>query len=404
MPVYKYVGRDVFNRLRRGRVEADNPEVAKNLILARGVVAIEKLKEDKGFLSKEISLSLLDRVSLKDIVLFTRQLYAMVHAGIPIVNALKILKEQIPNRRLKAISEDMATFIEEGGRFSTALSKYRNIFGDLYISMVRAAEEAGTLEETLKRLAEHLEKIEKLRGKVKSAMFYPVFVTIVATVIIVGILVFVIPTFQKLYESLGGKLPALTQFVINLSNWLRDYIGWFVFGLVILVVLLIQLRKIRKVRYVMDAFLLKLPIFGELVLKSSIANFSRTLASMLASGLNVLDALDIAGDTSNNEVIKKAILGVREQVERGVSIGTALARYRVFPPMLVNMVSIGEEAGTVDQMLEKVAEFYEEEVDRTVDALTSLIEPLMIVFIGGAIGFIIVAMYLPIFKIGELIK
>ena len=404
MPVYKYVGRDVFNRLRKGSVEADNPELAKNLILARGIVAIEKLKEDTGFLKKELSFSFLDRVSLKDVALFTRQLYAMVHAGIPIVNALKILKEQVPNKRLKAIAEDMATFIEEGGRFSTALAKYRNVFGDLYISMIRAAEEAGTLEETLKRLAEHLEKIEKLRGKVKSAMFYPVFVTIVATVIIVGILVFVIPTFQKLYESLGGKLPALTQLVINISNWLRDYIGWFVLGLVVLAVVLVQLRKIRKARYVMDAILLKTPVFGDLILKSSIANFSRTLASMLASGLNVLDALEIAGDTANNEVIKEAILEVRKQVERGVSIGTALARYRIFPPMLVNMVSIGEEAGTVDHMLEKVAEFYEEEVDRTVDALTSLIEPLMIVFIGGAIGFIIVAMYLPIFKIGELIK
>ncbi len=404
MPVYKYVGRDVFNRIRKGRVEADSIEVAKNLLLSRGVIAIEKLKEDTGFFNKNLDISFLSRVSLKDIVLFTRQLYAMVHAGIPIVNALRILKEQIPNRRLKAIAEDMATFIEEGGRFSTALSQHRDVFGDLYISMVRAAEEAGTLEETLKRLAEHLEKIEKLRGKVKSAMFYPVFVTIVAVVIIVGILVFVIPTFQKLYESLGGNLPALTQFVINMSNWLRDYIGWFVFALVILIVLLLQLRRIKKVKYVMDAFLLKLPVFGDLILKSSIANFSRTLASMLASGLNVLDALEIAGDTSNNEVIKKAVLDVRKQVERGVSMGTAMSRYRIFPPMLINMVSIGEEAGTVDQMLEKVAEFYEEEVDRAVDALTSLIEPVMIVVIGGAIGFIIVAMYLPIFKIGELIR
>lgn len=404
MPVYKYVGRDVFNRLRKGRIEADNIDIAKNLLLGRGVIAIEKLKEDKSFLSKELSFSFLERVSLKDVVLFTRQLYAMVHAGIPIVNALKILKEQIPNRKLKAVAEDMAVFIEEGGRFSTALSKYRDIFGDLYISMIRAAEEAGTLEETLKRLAEHLEKIEKLRGKVKSAMFYPVFVSIVATVIIVGILVFVIPTFEKLYESLGGQLPALTRFVINLSNWLRDYIGWFVLALVVLIVLLIQLKKFRKVKYLMDSFLLRLPIFGNLILKSSVANFSRTLSSMLSSGLNVLDALDIAGETSNNEVIKRAISGVRSQVEKGVSIGTALSRYSVFPPMLINMVSIGEEAGNVDHMLEKVAEFYEEEVDRTVDALTSLIEPMMIVFIGSAIGFIIVAMYLPIFKIGELIK
>ena len=404
MAIYTYVGRDVLDRRRKGKIEADNEELARELLFSRGIVRIEKLKEDKPFFKTELDFSFLNRVTLKDILVFTRQLYAMVHAGIPIVTALKVIKDQITNKRFKQITEDLASHIEEGGRFSTALSKYRNTFGNFYISMIKAAEESGTLEETLKRLSDYLEKIEKLRGKIKSALFYPVFVLVITTIIIGGILVFVVPTFKTLYEDLGGELPALTQSIINTSNFLRNYIDWIVLGFVVTVVMLVQLRKIKQVRYVMDSFLLHLPIFGELILKSNIASFSRTLSSTITSGLNILDALSIAGETANNEVLRKAIDGVREQVEKGISISVALSRYKVFPPMLINMVAIGEEAGTLDEMLTKVADFYEEEVDRTVDALTSLIEPMMMVFIGGIIGFIIIAMYLPIFKMGELLK
>ncbi len=404
MAIYTYVGRDVLDRRRKGKIEADNEELARELLFSRGIVRIEKLKEDKSFFKTELDFSFLNRVTLKDILVFTRQLHAMVHAGIPIVAALKVMKEQISNKRLKQITEDLASHIEEGGRFSTALSKYKNVFGDLYISMIKAAEETGTLEETLRRLSDYLEKIEKLRGKIKSALFYPVFVLVITTIIVGGILVFVVPTFKSLYEDLGGELPALTQLVIETSNFLRDSIGWIVLGFVVTIALLAQLRKIKKVRYVTDSFLLRLPIFGELILKSNIASFSRTLSSMIASGINILDALSIAGETANNEVLRKAIDRVREQVEKGVSISVALSRYKVFPPMLINMVAIGEEAGTLDEMLTKVADFYEEEVDRTVDALTSLIEPMMMVIIGGIIGFIIIAMYLPIFKMGELLK
>jgi len=404
MPVYKYVGRDVLDRRRSGVIEADNLELAKELLLNRGIVVLEKITEDKSIFQKELELPFLNRVPLKEILVFTRQLYAMVHAGIPLVQALRIIKDQITNRTLKKAIEDMAAFIEEGGRFSTALARHKEIFGELYISMIRAAEEAGTLEETLKRLAEYLEKVEKLRGKVKSALFYPIFVLIIATIIVTGILIFVIPTFQKLYEDLGGELPQLTQMVINASHWLRDYIGWLVLFLVVFAIVLIQARKIKKIKYFLDYALLKMPIFGELILKSSIANFSRTLASMISSGINILDALQISAETSNNEVIRRAILDVKSQVEKGISLSQALAKHKIFPPMLINMVAIGEQAGNLDEMLMKVADFYEEEVDRMVDGLTSLIEPLMIVFIGGVIGLIIIAMYLPIFKIGELIK
>ncbi len=404
MAIYKYVGRDVLNRRRHGVVEAESLELAREILFNKGIVSVEKLKEHKPFFSKEISFSFLSRVSLKDVAIFTRQLYAMIHAGIPLVQALRIIKEQVKNKTLKQIVEDMAAFIEGGGKFSTALSKYKDIFGELYISMIRAAEEAGTLEETLKRLADYLEKIEKLRGKVKSAMFYPVFVLIIATLIVAGILIFVIPTFQKLYQSLGGQLPFLTELIIKASQILRDYVGWVFLFLVLLIVGFIQGRRFKKFKYITDYLLLKFPIFGELILKSSMANFTRTLSSMVSSGINILTALQISAETANNEVIKEAILKVKSDVEKGISLSTAMVKQKIFPPMVVNMAAIGEETGNLDEMLGKVADFYEEEVDRTVEGLTSLIEPLMIVFIGGIIGFIIVALYLPIFKIGELIK
>ncbi len=405
MAVYRFVGRDVLNRRKRGLVEADSVDAAKEALLSRGIVVIEKISEDKSIFQTTIDFSFLNRVSLKDLLVFTRQLYAMVHAGIPLVQSLRIIKDQVPNKRLRQIIEDIATYIEEGGKFSTALSRYRDVFGDLYISMIRAAEEAGTLEETLKRLAEYLEKIEKLRGKIKSALFYPIFVLIIATVIVAGILIFVIPTFKQLYADLGGTLPFLTQIVIDASNWLRDYIGWFVLAIVTVIVLFFQLRRFsRRFKFITDLAFLKLPVFGELLLKSSIAGFARTFSSMLSSGINILEALRISAETSNNEVIKEAILKVRDQIEKGVSLSLAMSRISIFPPMVVNMAAIGEQTGNLDEMMTKVADFYEEEVDRAVDGLTSLIEPLMIVFIGSIIGFIIVAMYLPIFKIGELIK
>ncbi|WP_022846897.1 MULTISPECIES: type II secretion system F family protein [unclassified Desulfurobacterium] len=405
MPVYSYKGKTIFGKVKRGKVTADNIDMAKNLIRNKGIVYIESVKEEKSSgLNMEINLSFMDRVKLKDIVLFTRQLYSMINAGIPLVSALRALEQQVSNRRLREIIKDVAKQVEEGGRFSAALAKHKDVFGDLYISMIKAAEEAGTLDTTLKRLAEYLEKIEHLRSKVKSAMFYPTFVLIIATIIVSGILIFVIPTFANIYKDLGGQLPTLTQIVINISNFLRDYIGWMIGLLVIFIIAFKQLLKIDKVRYYFDMFMLKIPIFGKLILKSSIANFARTLSSMVSSGINILKALDIAAETSNNKIIQEEIKKVKDQVERGISLAVALSRSKIFPPMLINMVAIGEDAGNLDEMLGKVADFYEEEVDTMVDGLTSLIEPLMMVFIGGVIGFIIIAMYLPIFNIGNLIK
>jgi type IV pilus assembly protein PilC len=406
MPVYSYVGRDVLGRKRKGKVEADDLQLAENIVRSKGIVYIESLKEDKPFLSTEIKLPSFGRkkISGQDILIFTRQLYAMIQAGISIVSALKVIKEQMTNSDLRSIVDEVTSYIEEGGRFSTALAKHKDVFGDLYISMIRAAEESGTLDKTLGRIADYIEKIERLKGKIKSAMFYPVFTLIIAVVIVVGILVFVIPTFKNLYASLGGQLPVLTQMIIKASDFLRNYVGWGVVGVVALIFIFKRLKKIPRVKFLLDHLVLKLPLFGNLVLKSSVANFSTTLSSMIASGINILDALEIAMDTSTNEVVRKAIKRVKDQVERGISLSIALARSNIFPPMLVNMVAIGEEAGTLDEMLAKVAEFYEEEVDRTVDGLTSLIEPMMMLFIGGLIGFIIVAMYLPIFKMGELMK
>ncbi len=405
MAVYSYKGKTILGKVKRGEVTADNIEVAKNLIRTKGVVVIDSLKEQKaGGLNMEINLSFLDKVKLKDVVLFTRQLYSMVNAGIPLVGALRALEQQVSNKRLRNVIKDLSKQVEEGERFSTALAKYKDIFGDLYVSMIKAAEEAGTLDSTLKRLAEYLEKAERLRSKVKSAMFYPTFVLIIAGVIVSGILIFVIPTFQQIYEGMGGHLPTLTQMVVNLSEFLRDYIGWMIGGIIAFVLIFKQLLKIAKFKYYVDMAVLKIPVFGDLILKSSIANFARTLSSMISSGINILKAMEIAAETSNNKIIQNEILKVKNQVERGVSLAVALSRSKMFPPMLINMVAIGEDSGNLDEMLGKVAEFYEEEVDTMVDGLTSLIEPMMMVLIGGTIGFIIIAMYLPIFKMGDLVK
>jgi type IV pilus assembly protein PilC len=404
MPVYKYVGRDVLDRRRKGIVEADSIDMARELLFDRGIVVIEKIKEEKPLFRWKLENLLLGKVSLKELIVFTRQLYAMVHAGIPLVQALRIIREQVPNKAFKRIIDDVASFVEEGGKFSTALSKYKSVFGELYISMVRAAEEAGTLEDTLKRLSEYLEKVERLRNRVKSALFYPTFVLAAASLIIAGILIFVIPTFQQLYSDLGGELPALTQAVIKLSNWLRNNIGRLIVIAIFFVISILQARKIKKIKYLIDYLLLRVPIIGGLILKSSIANFARTLSSTISSGVNILDAIQISGETANNEVIRRAVQEIRRRVEKGTSLSTAMSSYPIFPPLVVNMVAIGEQTGNLDEMLSKVADFYEEEVDRTVDSLTSLIEPILVVFIGLVIGTIIMAMYLPIFKIGELLR
>ncbi len=405
MPIYTYKGRNVLGKLKTGKIEADNPEIARNLLLSRGIVRIEALEEYKPLLniSFNFDTSSWEKVKLKDLVIFTRQLYSMVNAGIPLVTALRILAQQIQNKKLKQIAEDLGKQVEEGSRFSTALAKYRNVFGNLYINMIRAAEEAGNLEETLRRLAEHLEKVEKLRSKVKSAMFYPTFVLIIATLITAGILIFIVPTFAKLYSDMGGQLPKLTRMVMAASDFLKHYFGWIFIFFVVFFIVFKQLLKINKFRYYFDKFLLTLPLFGPLIQKSAVANFSRTLASMISSGINILQALDIASQTSGNMIIEEEIRKIRSQVERGISLGVSLARSPIFPPMLVNMVKVGEEAGNLDHMLQKVAEFYEEEVNVMVDGLTSLIEPLMMVFIGGVIGVIIVALYLPIFNLGSLV-
>lgn len=405
MPTYKYVGRDVLNRKRKGVIEARDLETAKEALLNQGIIAIERLEEESSSFKRQFSFFIFNRISNRDLLIFTRQLYAMIHAGVPLVKALKTISEQVTNKRLKQIIKSIVVYIEEGGKFSNALFQYRDIFGDLYISMIRAAEEAGTFEGTLRRLSEYLERMEQLRGKIKSALFYPIFVLVVATIIIVGMMVFVIPMFQKLYADLGGTLPAITQMVIDSGVFLRKYIGWIILGIIIVNILIFQLRKkSRKFRYFTDLILLRLPIFGDLFLKSSIANFSRTFSSLLSSGITLIKALAVSADTANNEVLRKAIEKVRQQVEAGVSLSLAMSRVSIFPPMVVNMVAIGEHAGSLDDMVAKVADFYEEEVNRTVDALTSIIEPLMLVIIGAIIGVIILALYLPVFKLGELIK
>jgi type IV pilus assembly protein PilC len=401
MPVYAYVGRDALGRRRAGKVEAATAEAARGLLFARGIVTVEKIKEKKSLFEGGLNISFLTRVKLRDLLVFTRQLRSMVSAGVPLVRGLRIVADQMPNKGFARIILDVASAVEHGDSFSRALNRYRRVFGDLYISMVRAGEEGGMLDQVLAKLSEHLEKTAKLKGKIKSAMSYPAFVLVLAIVIVIALFVYVVPMFQKFYEEAGVELPGPTQFVIDIGNWMKAHIGLFLAGLAGFVFALSQIRRIPPVKAVLDRVFLRMPLFGDLILKASMANFAGTLSAIIASGVSITTALDVAGQTATNSVVRSAISKVREQVERGVSIATAMAKDPIFPAMVVSMVSIGEEAGNLDEMLSKVADFYEEEVDRTVDALTSMLEPLMVAFIGLTVGGIVGVLYLPVFKLGE---
>ena len=401
MPVYAYVGRDALGRRRAGKVEATTAEAARGLLFARGIVTVEKIKEKKPLFEGGLNISFLTRVKLRDLLVFTRQLRSMVSAGVPLVSGVRIVADLMPSKGFARIILDVASAVEHGDSFSRALNRHRRVFGDLYISMVRAGEEGGMLDQVLAKLSEHLEKTAKLKGKIKSAMSYPAFVLVLAIVIVIALFVYVVPSFQKFYEEAGVELPGPTQFVIDIGNWMKAHIGLFLAGLAGFVFALSQIRRIPPVKAVLDRVFLKIPLFGELILKASMANFAGTLSAIIASGVGITLALDVAGQTATNSVVRSAISKVREQVERGVSIATAMAKDPIFPGMVVSMVSIGEEAGNLDEMLSKVAEFYEEEVDRTVDALTSMLEPLMVAFIGLTVGGIVGVLYLPVFKMGE---
>ena len=399
MPRFKWEGKVVGGGAQSGTIEAVNETIVRAQLRQQRIIPtkIKKLSERKQIVLFK------SKVKPKTLAIFTRQLATMIDAGLPLVQSLDILAEQEENPTFKEILGHVKDDVESGMTFAAALKKHPKAFNDLYTNMIVAGEEAGTLDIILNRLATFIEKAEALRRKVKSALMYPMIVTFVAIVVVGILMVFVIPTFEKMFREAGQQLPGLTQLVVDTSKFIRSHI-LIVIGFVIALVIAIRyIRKTDKGKKAIDSLLLKLPIFGILLRKVAVARFTRTLSTLMQSGVPILDGLQLVAKTSGNKVIEDAVMEARENISSGENIAEPLARSNVFPPMVTRMISVGENTGALDQMLNKIADFYEDEVDTAVAGLTSMLEPLMIVFLGGVVGTIVIAMYLPIFNMANAI-
>ena len=400
MPSYSYVARDsASGREIRNSIEASSEQAAIAALLNRNMLVVS-IQEKVGKKGKTQGGS----VPLQDLVVFTRQLATMIDAGLAMVQSLQALAEQTPNKVMRDVIKDVTSRVESGDSFSEALIKHPKVFNRLYVSMVGAGEKGGLLAEILARLATYLENTARLRKKVKSAMMYPTVVTVVAIGITVFLLIKVVPVFGEIYAGFGAKLPAPTQMLINLSEFLRKWfflvfgaIGGGVWGWLYFI-------KTPPGRAFWDAKRIKMPIFGLIAHKICLARFARTLASLIRSGVPILEVLAIVQNTVGNVIMERAVRTASSDIEKGEGISVALAKHPIFPSMIIRMISAGEQTGKIDAMLERVADFLDEEIETTLSGLTSLIEPLLIVFLGITVGGIAICMFLPIFKMSEIIN
>ena len=380
---------------RKGAMEAETAEIVENRLRSDGMT-IQRVKKEP----RQFTISIGSGVSPKDLQIFTRQLATMIDAGLPLVQCLDILASQSPNKIFARILTQVKQSVEQGATFSDSLKKHPRVFDDLYVNLVAAGEVGGILDTILNRLAIYIEKNVKLKGQIKSAMFYPVGILVVAIGVIAVMLIKVIPTFEDMYKNMGNaQLPAATRFVMSISHGFIDrwylYVGTLVGGITAVV----MMRRTERGKEIFDRFLLRIPIIGPTLRKIVVARFTRTLGTLLSSGVPILDALDICARTSGNKVVQNGIMRAREKISEGHDMAGPLADSRVFPSMVVQMIGVGEQTGAMDQMLGKIADFYEDEVDSAVTALTSLIEPIMMAFLGVVVGGLIIAMYLPIFNL-----
>ena len=380
---------------RKGAMEAETAEIVENRLRGDGMT-IGRVKKEP----KQISITFGSGVPPKDLQIFTRQLATMIDAGLPLVQCLDILANQSPNKIFARILSQVKASVEQGSTFSDALKRHPKVFDDLYVNLVAAGEIGGILDTILNRLAVYIEKAVKLKGQIKSAMFYPIGILVVAIGVIAVMLIKVIPTFEDMYKNMGNaKLPAPTLFVMGISHSFTSQ--WYIYvGVIIgLMVGSTMMRRSPGGRVIFDRWLLRLPVMGSVLRKIVVARFTRTLGTLLASGVPILDALDICARTSGNKVVQQGIMRARDKIAEGHDMAGPLAESRVFPTMVVQMIGVGEQTGAMDQMLQKIADFYEEEVDSAVTAMTSLIEPIMMAFLGVVVGGLIIAMYLPIFNL-----
>jgi type IV pilus assembly protein PilC len=405
MATFAYVGKTRQGAVKKGEVIAKTRDEAMEQLrkLNVGVTSLQEKALAQGLLA---NLTGGGGVKDKDLVVFTRQFSTMINAGLPLVQCLDILSTQSENKFLGKAVGEIKGDVEGGSTFADALKKHPKVFDELYVNMVHAGEVGGLLDTILLRLAKHIEKAMKLKGAIKSAMVYPSAIIGVAIIVVTILMIWVIPIFAKMFTDLsGGKvgLPGPTQFVIGLSEFMQHYIIYMVIALGGVVYAIRRYYKTANGRIVIDRLLLKMPVIGELIRKASVAKFTRTLGTLITSGVPIMDGLMITAKTSGNKIVENAILGARQSISGGKTLAEPLSKSDVFPKMVTHMISVGESTGALDAMLGKIADFYDDEVDQAVASLTALLEPAMMVFLGTVIGFIVIAMYLPIFKMASAI-
>ena len=401
LPVWKWTGRNKQGEARSGEMEAADREAVRARLQQMGIEP-KRVNRKLG----EISLRIpgMGGVSTKDLLVFTRQFAVMIDAGLPLVQALDIIGTQADNQAFRVVLMAVKARVEAGSTFADALAEHPRVFNELFVQLVRAGEIGGLLDTILQRLGAYLEKNEKLKRRLRGAMVYPAIVLTVAVGVVIVLLAYVTPTFEKMFKDFGGAMPGPTQFLIDLSHGLRNNWYWFLGIPVALVVAFRLFLRDPRGRKLWDAFILKVPVFGPLIRKVAVARFTRTLGTLLSSGVPILDSLEIVAKSAGNRTVEAAILYVRARISEGKTIAAPLAETQVFPAMVVQMIGVGEATGAMDAMLNKVADFYDDEVDVAIAALTSMIEPVLMVFLGAVVGGFLIAMYLPIFSIAGNIK
>jgi type IV pilus assembly protein PilC len=399
--IYQWSGKTSKGVIETGEITAMTKEEVIAQLRKKNITPTTIVEKPK----KVGAFGLGGKVKDKDIVVFTRQFSTMIDAGLPLVQALDVLSTQVENKSFGKTLQQIKVDVEAGSTYADALKKHPKTFNELYCNMVAAGEAGGILDTILSRLAAYIEKAMKLKKKVKGAMVYPIVVSSIAVLVIAIIMIFVVPTFSKMFAQMGGTLPLPTRIVINTSNFIAGIGGLLTAGgIVVFFVAITQFKKTKKGARIIDRTLLKLPIFGPLLNKVAVAKFTRTLGTLVSSGVPILDGLEITAKTSGNKIIEDAILEVRKGVVAGKTLAEPITKAKVFPPMVTHMIAVGESTGALDAMLAKIADFYDDEVDSAVNNLTAMMEPLLMVFLGGAVGFIVIAMYLPIFKLITLIQ
>jgi type IV pilus assembly protein PilC len=404
MAKFKYSVRDKSGKVVQGALEGVSQEAVSSKLRSMGYVILD-LEETGGLMAAMNAISFGSTVKPKDLTVFARQFATMIGAGLSLTKCLTILGQQTESAALRDVLAQVGRDVEAGQSLSDAMARHTKVFPTIFVNMVRSGETGGVLDEVLNRLADHFERDQMIKGRIKSAMTYPIAMGVLVLIILAAMLVFVVPTFQTMFATMGGQLPFATQLLVNISDGVRSWPGLIFVVVVTALILTFRWWKTTDAgRLTWDTIKLRAPVFGKLIRKMALARFTRTFGTLVSAGVPILSALDIVGSTSGNEVIAVAIRKVRSAIKEGETIAKPLSESPVFPAMVVQMISVGEETGALDAMLQKVAEFYDEEVTAGVDGLTSLIEPVMMATLGLVVGGIVIALYLPMFQVVTLVK